>query len=155
MKKILLVLIVIFVAIQFVRPNRTPVESPDSIDLIAKYTPPPEVRSILSNACYDCHSNKTRYPWYSQVQPMAWFLANHINEGRKRLNFSEFGQLQPLRAVQKLDDCVDEITERRMPLASYRLAHADARLTQAQINTFVAWLDQTAAVLREASKKDR
>lgn len=71
------------------------------------------------------------------------------------LNFSEFGQLQPLRAAQKLDDCVDEITERRMPLASYRLAHADARLTQAQINTFVAWLDQTAVLLREASKKDR
>jgi hypothetical protein len=152
MKKVLLIPVVVFIGIQFVRPERRRNEVPESLDFIAAHSPSPEIRLILTNACYDCHSNRTRYPWYSEVQPIAWWLNDHINEARSKLNFSEFGRLSPRRAAQKLDDCIDEIKDRNMPLPSYRLMHGDARLTQEQIDSFVAWLENTATHLRENAK---
>ncbi len=138
-KKILLGLIVLFLAIQLIRQpkNLGPARGPD--DLIVRTAPDPEIGLLLENACYDCHSNQTRYPWYAEVQPVGWWLASHINEGKEHLNFSTIGQLTPKRAGRKLDQCAEEVTEGGMPLASYKLAHPNARLTPAQRKTLGNW----------------
>ncbi len=141
--KILLGLGAVFVAIQFVRPakNDSPA-GPD--DLAAHYAPPPVVRQILETACYDCHSNRTRYPWYAQVQPVGWWLASHVNDGKAQLNFSEFASYTEHRRAKKLLSLSDEVTDRSMPLKSYTWIHRDAKLTAAQIKTLADWAETLA-----------
>jgi len=144
-KKILLGLpCFLALAIQAIRPEKNLAPSPGgAADIVALHSPPPGVQRMLRTACYDCHSNRTRYPWYAEIQPLSWWLARHVRHGKKQLNFSEFGRLAPEDQQSKLEDCIDEISEHRMPLRSYRLAHPDARLSQAQIDEFTAWADAT------------
>ena len=149
-KKILLGLLVVFVAIQFIRQSKNLGAAPSSNDLFAAHPAPAEVSQLVQTACYDCHSNTTRYPWYAEIQPVGWFLADHIKEGKQHLNFSEFAQLSPKRTAHKLEQCSDEVTEGGMPLASYRLIHSDARLTDAQRKFLVAWFDSVRAQLPPA-----
>ena len=149
-KKILLGLLVLFIAIQFIRQSKNLGASPGPADLFAQHQAPAEVKQLVQTACYDCHSNATRYPWYAEIQPVGWFLADHIKEGKRHLNFSEFGLLTTKRATRKLEQCAEEVSEGGMPLASYRLVHADARLTDAQRKLLVAWFDSVRAQLPPA-----
>ncbi len=142
-KKILLGVAVACGAIQFVRPARN--NSPAGPnDLVKVYPPPPEVQRILETACYDCHSNQTRYPWYAQVQPVGWWLASHINDAKDQLNFSEFASYTEHRRAKKLQDVSDEVHDRSMPLKSYTWIHRDAKLTDAQIKTLGDWAEALA-----------
>lgn len=132
-----------FAGAQFFRPAKpptTPIASAD--DLIARRSPPPQVREILVSACYDCHSNQTRYPWYTEVQPAGWFLAQHVRDGKRALNFSEFERLPAKRMRKKLENCIDAVSEHEMPLKSYTLIHGSARLTEDQRKIFVAWAEE-------------
>ena len=95
----------------------------------------------IGGTCYDCHSNNTRYPWYAEVQPAAWWLAGHIRDGKDHLNFSEFGSYPAKRAARKLEQCGEQIEEDSMPLASYRLIHRDARFNPEQKKRIIEWLD--------------
>lgn len=142
MKVALLVFAVVFAGLQFFRPakNLAPA-GPNPADLAAVHPTPPAVQTLLQRACYDCHSNTTRYPWYAEIQPVGWWLADHIKEGKAHLNFSTFGTYKPRRQAVKLGELVDEIEEGHMPLASYKLLHADARLTPAEVATLVDWAD--------------
>jgi len=142
-KKIFLGLGLGFLALQFIRPakNDSPA-GPD--DLAAKYPPPPAVKQILETACYDCHSNRTRYPWYAQIQPVGWWLRSHINDGKEQLNFSEFGAYTEHRRAKKLLSVSDEVNDRSMPLPSYTWIHRDAKLTDAQIKTLADWAEALA-----------
>lgn len=148
MKKILRVtgsgLLLALVALQFFRsPRNTGVtEGPESI--VAREKIPAEVRQILARACYDCHSNHTKYPWYAAVQPVAWWLNDHVREGKSELNFSEFAAYDAKRAVRKLQSVADEVHERHMPLKSYLLAHPEARLTDADVARVTAWAEDLA-----------
>ncbi len=148
MKKILRVtgsgLLLALVALQFFRsPRNTGVpEGPESI--VAREKVPAEVRQILARACYDCHSNHTKYPWYAAVQPVAWWLNDHVREGKSELNFSEFAAYDAKRAVRKLQSVADEVHERHMPLKSYLLAHPEARLTDADVARVTAWAEDLA-----------
>jgi hypothetical protein len=142
LRRILLGLIVVLVIIQFIRPSRNiSPEPPGPNDFATLYTPPAGVRTVLEHACYDCHSNNTRYPWYANVQPIGWWLANHVNEGKRELNFSEFGTYTLKRKSRKLDAISDQVSNREMPLKSYTWIHADARLTDEQVNAVSAWMD--------------
>lgn len=141
LKRILLVLAVVFVAIQFVRPARNVATASSANDITARYPTPPAVKQLLAAACYDCHSNTTRYPWYANVQPVAWWLAAHVDDGKRHLNFSEFAAYAPKKAVVKLEDLVDEVHDGEMPLTSYKLAHPDARLTAEQRKLLAGWAD--------------
>ena len=141
LKRSLLVLALVFVAIQFVRPARNVAAAPSPDDITARYPTPPAVKQLLAVACYDCHSNTTRYPWYADIQPVAWWLAGHVNDAKRRLNFSEFAAYAPKKAVVKLEDLVDQVNEGEMPLPSYRLGHADARLTPEQRKLLADWAD--------------
>jgi hypothetical protein len=141
LKKFLLGLGVLLVAAQFVRPGRNESAGPGPDDITAKFPVPPEVSGLLQRACNDCHSNHTRYPWYAEVQPVRWWLDSHINDGKRHLNFSEFGAYPAKRAAKKLQAISDEVTERTMPLKSYTLVHADARLAPAEIKLLAGWAE--------------
>jgi hypothetical protein len=140
-KKILLGSLLLLVAIQFIRQSKNLGPVPGPHDLCFQHQAGPEVKRLLETACYDCHSNRTNYPWYAEVQPVGWWLSRHIRDGKRHLNFSEFDQLTPKRAAQKFEQCADEITDGGMPLSSYTLVHADARLTAAQRKTLTDWFD--------------
>ena len=145
-KKILLGLAGVFLALQAFRPAKNvsalaPFTGKDDITVL--YPPPPAVRQILATACYDCHSNQTRYPWYAGVQPVGWWLASHITDARRALNLAEFGAYPRKRQVKKLESLVDEVRDRTMPLKSYTFIHRDAKLTDAQIDALCSWAEAT------------
>ena len=140
-KKVVLVLLVLFVAAQFVRPakNLSTAESPN--DLAVKHAVPADVKKLLVRACYDCHSNRTHYPWYAEVQPVGWWLAQHVKDGKEHLNFSEFGTYSVKRSVSKLEQISDEVSQHAMPLPSYTWGHPEARLTSAEVKQLTDWAD--------------
>jgi hypothetical protein len=128
--------------LQFIRPekNLSPA-GPGPDDLLVLHPAPPEIATLLHRACYDCHSNHTRYPWYAEIQPVGWWLADHVQEGKKHFNFSTFGAASAKRQARKLAELIDEVTAGNMPLASYQLAHAEARLSAAEVEALVAWAE--------------
>jgi hypothetical protein len=145
--KILLGLAVVFLVIQFIRPAKNlsaamPFAGP--ADITALHPPSPAVRQILAESCYDCHSNHTRYPWYAEIQPVSWWLAHHIKEARRELNFSEFGTFTKKRQIKKLDALGDEVRDHGMPLSSYTLVHRGARLTDEQAAALIQWAETAA-----------
>ncbi|HEY0864861.1 MAG TPA: heme-binding domain-containing protein [Lacunisphaera sp.] len=148
MKKILRVtgigLLLVLGALQFYRSPRNlgATEGPESI--VAREQVPANVRQILARACYDCHSDNTRYPWYAAVQPVAWWLNDHVTEGKSELNFSAFAAYDAKRAVRKLQEVSDEVRERNMPLKSYLLAHPEAKLTDADVAVLTTWAEDLA-----------
>ena len=130
---------IILVAIQFIRPARNINGQITPADISRVVSVPDSVQVILHNACYNCHSNNTNYPWYSNIQPVAWFLVKHITEGKNELNFSEFGAYSPRRQLSKLEGIVDNVTDNTMPLKSYRMMHKDARLGQKEKTRLYNW----------------
>lgn len=101
---------------------------------------PEDVHQILKVACYDCHSNTTYYPWYWYLQPVAWFLNGHINNGKRHLNFSEFATYSIRRQYKRLSDINEEIKSGEMPLSSYTLIHRDAILNEEQKLAIKNWV---------------
>ncbi|MBK9336887.1 MAG: heme-binding domain-containing protein [Lewinellaceae bacterium] len=140
-KKILLALLGLALAIQLIRPDTSVPAVDPAQDFIQVLQPPAEIATILKTACYDCHSYTTRYPWYNQIAPVSWWLANHIREGREHLNFSTFAALPPGDRAEVLEEAIEEIKKGKMPLDSYTWTHTDARLSAEQKNVLVAWLN--------------
>jgi hypothetical protein len=139
-KKILSGLGIAFVLIQFVRPIKN--ESDDQTHHIAtKYPMTSEVEHLLKVSCNDCHSNKTVYPWYNNIQPVAWMLANHVNDGKKHLNLSTFTTLPIAVQNHKLEEIAETVEEKEMPDGSYTLfgLHKEANLTDAQRASIINW----------------
>lgn len=132
MKKILTVLLVAFIIIQFFPIDKTNPAPTPGMDFLKIKNTPPEVAKIINSSCYDCHSNETKYPWYSNFAPASWFLKNHINEGRKHLNFSTFAMYEPKIQAQKLQECIEMLEKKEMPLESYFIGHQEAKLTDEQ-----------------------
>ena len=138
-KIIMWVLVLTFVTIQFFQPDKNN-NSIDKSKSIATITPIPDsVNAILQVACYDCHSNNTRYPWYTNIQPVGWWLRNHINNGKRHLNFDEFTIYSPIKQSDKLEETIKSQQEGWMPLDSYTWIHKDARLTEAQRQQLITW----------------
>lgn len=132
MKKVLIVLLVAFVIIQFFRIDQTNPPINEGTDFLVIKKTPENVAKIVKTSCYDCHSNETKYPWYTNIQPVAWFLQDHIEEGRKHLNFSNFATYTPERQAHKLSDAAEEVESGDMPLSSYTVIHTDANLNAEQ-----------------------
>lgn len=140
-KKILFILLGLVLVIQLIRPDTsTPAVDPTQ-DFMQVLQPPTEVATMLKTACYDCHSYETRYPWYNQIVPVSWWLANHVREGREHLNFSTFAAISPGDRAEVLEEIIEEIKKGKMPLDSYTWTHADARMSAEQKNVLVAWLN--------------
>ncbi len=127
--------------IQFIRPDRTnprfdPARSLDSSGIV-----PPTVLAKLRASCYDCHSDETRWPWYSAVTPVNFLVARDVNSGRRHLNFSEWGLMKPERMQSRLGNISDEVSNREMPLPIYLTMHHDARLSDAEVKLISDWAD--------------
>lgn len=131
-------LLALLVLAQFYRPARN-LSNDQTNHVSTKYPLPAEVESILKSACYDCHSNLTRYPWYAEVQPVASWLANHVNEGKRELNFSAFTQRKIAIQNHKFEEIMEQVKEGEMPLGSYTWVHRDAALSEQQRQTLVSW----------------
>jgi hypothetical protein len=138
-KKTLIVLLVALVVIQFIHPAKNTSNTVMAEDFNNLYPIPDSVQTILQKACYDCHSNNTRYPWYNNIQPVAWWLNDHINEGKRELNFSEFGKRPLAKQAKKLKKLAKEVQEGGMPLNSYTWIHKDAILTDAEKTMLINW----------------
>jgi Haem-binding domain len=134
-----IVLAVAFVIAQFFRPNRTdpPIVEADTLE--ASMSVPDNVKAVLARSCNDCHSNKTVYPWYSNVSPVSWFLVNHIQDGRRHLNFSVWNTYEKKRKVKKLEEIGEQLDLGEMPLSSYLWLHRDAVLTREEAQALKDW----------------
>jgi hypothetical protein len=138
-RKVLWIIVIILIAIQFIRPSRNQSNEVLASDISNVYPVPQNVADILKKSCYDCHSNNTVYPWYSNVQPVGWWLNNHIEDGKNELNFSEFGSYRPARQYHKLEGIIEQVKKGEMPIWSYTLIHIYAKLSDAQKQTLINW----------------
>lgn len=138
-----LLLILLFIAIQFLPVRR------DNPKVTTEIQAPPEVMSILRTACYDCHSYETRWPWYSHVAPVSWWLAHHVHEGREDLNFSRWPLLDFAAQRDARSDIARQIEKDEMPLKSYRLGHPEARLDARQRAILLDWARDDGSEMQE------
>ncbi len=141
-KKILIALLIAFVGIQFIPTKRNQSSKILPTDITLTYPVPNNIQSILKTSCYNCHSNNTIYPWYNKVQPVAWLLLFHIEEGKKEVNFSEFGSYSMKKRKKKLKAMAHEIKEGDMPLFSYTLIHRNARITKNKKTLLLNWINK-------------
>jgi hypothetical protein len=139
-KKILFVLLFTFIAIQFIRPDKNEGQAFTNQDITHYVEVPNHIQNILKASCYDCHSNHTNYPWYSNINPVGLWLNHHIEEGKAELNFSDFSKYDKKRLDHKLEETAEEVQEGHMPLPSYLWLHNDAKLNPQQIEQVVAWV---------------
>ncbi|MHB9142852.1 MAG: heme-binding domain-containing protein [Paludibacter sp.] len=142
--KILLVAGIVFIAIQFIPMAKNISLKESGKDISKVVVVPIKVQAILKNACYDCHSNNTHYPWYSHVQPIGSMLGIHIQQAKEKLNFSEFGNYSNRRQISKLQGIANSIKDDIMPLSSYKLMHKSANLTEVEKNLLINWAQQTS-----------
>lgn len=138
-KKILLVVAIVLIVIQFIHPTKNQQANILDSDITKVRSVPEDVQQLLKTACYDCHSNNTVYPWYNNIQPVAWWLNKHVNNGKKQLNFSEFGAYDEKKAKHKLHELVETLEKNEMPLFSYTIIHKDAKLNDAQKKIIIDW----------------
>ena len=142
-KKILLAILIVLIVIQFVQPARNISGQVLQTDIVNMYNVPQSTQAVFEKACYDCHSNNTRYPWYANVQPMGWLLARHVKQGKAELNFSEFGSYSARRQANKLRSIENSVKDGTMPLSSYLLLHKDARPTETDKTEIISWVRRT------------
>lgn len=134
-KKTLLFLLLALILIQFIPVDFTAPAVDPNKDFLMTSNIADDNKRIVKDACYDCHSYETAYPWYSKIQPAAWWMNGHIQEGREHLNFSTWTDYEPGKKDHKLEECAEEVQERHMPLKSYLLTHPEAKLSDAQVQS--------------------
>lgn len=138
-KKILIAVVVIFALMQLIRIDKTNPETVLENDFISVNAPPAEIAEMLKTSCYDCHSNESVYPWYSNVAPVSWMLKKHINEAREHLNFSEWALYGAKDQAHALKECSKEVEKGKMPLSSYLIIHNESKLSEEQAASLVAY----------------
>lgn len=138
--KTLLVLVLLIVGIQFI-PFGVPAEVPTKAE--SALEAPAEVATILQRSCYDCHSNKTTFPWYSDIAPVSWFTKYHVKEGREHMNFSTWNDYPDEKKAKYLEK-IPKAIKSKMPLPSYLIMHADAKLSDADKKAIEDWATEAA-----------
>lgn len=137
--KLLLGVLAILVIIQFIRQNDNNGEAMGSQDFTHHLQVPENVLSVLKTSCFDCHSNRTEYPWYANVNPVGFWINHHVEEGKGELNFSDFSSYSLKKIDHKLEEIGEEVEGHGMPISSYTLMHKEAELTTEQIKLIVDW----------------
>ena len=146
-KWLVIILLVVFLGIQFARPARTNPAVDESQTIFARTQMTPQVAALFNRSCADCHSNKTVWPWYTNVAPVSWFIVDHVNEARPRLNLSEWGKLDRDRQSKKLQQICDEVSDGGMPLSTYTPLHPGSKPTAADVKALCDWTDTERARL--------
>jgi hypothetical protein len=146
-RKILLFILILLCIAQVIRPEKN-LSGDTAKNIRTLYAVPSNVSTLLTTACADCHSNKTIYPWYAEVQPVGWWLNNHIKEGKRHFNLDEFTGRRIGYQYKKMDDCIDELKEGGMPLDSYTWIHHNARLGEADKQVLIDWCESVKNEIR-------
>lgn len=141
MKKILIIIVILLIVIQFIPANLPEVTTVNPNDLLRTTNVPVDIANKLKTSCYDCHSNETVYPWYSYVAPVSFLISRDVREGRKKLNFSNWNKLSKVKKAKFLDGISDEITEGEMPMKIYPIMHSNANLTDDDRHKLADWAD--------------
>jgi hypothetical protein len=131
--------VAVLIVIQFFRPAKNRWNGPAGNEIQKQFLVPSEVQEVIRNACYDCHSNNTHYPWYAEVMPVGWLLASDIQEGKSELNFDEFGSYRRMRQYRKFREIQEQIEEREMPLPAYVMMHSKADLSAETKTLLINW----------------
>ncbi|MFY9243034.1 MAG: heme-binding domain-containing protein [Polaribacter sp.] len=138
-KKIGLVVLLIFIIAQFFRPEKNDGNINTVNAFVAETNPSEEVLNIMKTSCFDCHSSKTNYPWYNNITPVNYWLEDHIADGKKHLDFSKWSEYSLKKKEHKMDELHEEVEKKEMPLDSYTWVHSEANLTPEQIDAIVTW----------------
>lgn len=155
LKKIIKIALIVvaaaFLVGQFIRPDFSNPPVVASETLSASTDVPPDVQAVLSRSCSDCHSNETRYPWYSKVTPFNWFLADHIENGRKEMNLSVWNTYTPKKKMKKLEEVCEQVEQAEMPLPSYLWIHREAVLAEGDAALLCTWAKAESARIEASS----
>lgn len=146
LKKVALLLLVILVGMQFYQPEKNQVHGDHTTAFLTETNPPEDVKAILQQTCYDCHSDNTEYPWYNTIAPVSYWLADHVKDGKKHLNFSAWDTYELKKKDHKFEELIQEVKEGEMPLKEYTWTHENARLTEKQRRAIIQWAKQTRAL---------
>ncbi|MGB5387787.1 heme-binding domain-containing protein [Eudoraea sp.] len=143
MKKMAKLLLLVFIAIQFFRPEKNINQGNHLASFINETNPPENVKTILTRSCYDCHSNNTEYPWYNNIAPVSWWLSFHVKDAKTHLNLSEWDNYSERQKDHKLEELIEVIEEAEMPLKEYTWVHQEARLSAEQREAILEWATLT------------
>lgn len=147
-RKLLVALLALFITWQFLPgPAENTATTPQPYSIHSSRYMPHTVASLIQAACTDCHSNNTRYPWYTSIQPIAWYTARHIKKGKEELNLDELLSYSLKKQISKLESIGEQLNGNTMPPASYTLLHREARLTGDQRTMIAQWADSLAKVM--------
>jgi len=149
MKYLLFTVVIALLAIQFIRPARDQGGQETDGNIARTLHMPGDVYSLFKGACFDCHSNNAIYPWYADIQPVGWLIAQDIADGKSNLNFSEIGSLSPRRQISKLQNIENRLKDGTMPLFTYRIMHPSGRLTREEKELMIAWIQKTTSGIRD------
>lgn len=138
-KKILLLLLVVFVIAQFFGPDKNEGDMVSIDAFIAETNPPEDVKLILKETCFDCHSDVTRYPWYNNITPINYWLDEHVKDGKKHFNVSKWEGSSIKRKDHKFEELIEMVEDKEMPLNSYTWTHSEAKLSDNQIASVINW----------------
>jgi len=146
LKKIAWGLLILFIAIQFYRPEKNTNEG-DYVTVFELETNPPQVvKTLLTENCYDCHSNHTNYPWYNNIAPVSFWLEDHIKHGKGELNFSDWENYSAKKKDHKLEELIEEVEEGAMPIKEYTWTHGN--LTPEEQETLITWANNVRVLYR-------
>ena len=154
LKKILLLLLVVFVIAQFFGPEKNEGDIASVEAFFAETNPPEDVKIILKESCLDCHSSFTRYPWYNSITPINYWMADHVKHGTKHFNVSKWEGASVKRKDHKFEELIEMVEKKEMPLPSYTWTHTEAKLTDAQIESVISWAKQVRAKYALAPKPE-
>jgi len=154
LKILVIVLAATFVVLQFFRIDQTnpPVNAAETIDAAVEV--PPDIQIILGRSCNDCHSNTTIYPLYANVQPSGWYVKDHIDDGRRHLNFSVFNTYPLAKKQKKLSEMCEQVRSSEMPLPAYLWIHRDAQMQPGEAEALCDWTDHAIAALEKPAPKE-
>jgi len=138
-KKLLLILLGAFIIAQFFGPDKNEGDMASIEAFLTDTNPPEDVKAILKESCYDCHSDVTRYPWYNNITPVNYWLADHVRHGKGHFNVSNWNDYSTKKKDHKLDELVEMVEKKEMPLNSYTWTHSEANLSDSQIQSIVNW----------------
>lgn len=141
LKLIFGILLLALILIQFFPTMKNISNDIPSTDIVQSREVPSQVATLVHNACYDCHSNNTKYPWYNRVQPFAWVLEGHITDAKRKLNFNEFETYDREKQKKKFQLMRKLIQENKMPLSSYKMMHAESRLSSDEKKMIIDWIE--------------
>lgn len=153
LKKILLLLLLALVIIQFIHPAKNKAAGTHVSYIGAVYAVPDDVKAILAKACNDCHTNNTVYPWYTRIQPVDWWMDKHIKDGKRHLNFDEYTNRSLRYQYHKMEEIAEQVQKNEMPLESYTWMHKNAKLTEKEKKKLIDWANGIRASMEAGIQK--